>query len=218
MMKRIALFTILLAAATGCSAVVKNTLDMKGGDGGTTDTGPTGCTTNDDCTDGNPCNGLETCESGSCRNGDSMPDGTPCPLDMGGMGMCMGAMCVPPEGCGDGVTQPPLDEECDDGANGDPNDGCTDDCHYSCHSDGECDDGFVCNGMERCMIPGVMNLRSCRPAALLAAEGTPCDSPAFTGGMCRTMMGPPLCCQGTSPDTCCGPDMTGEIVCMPTTP
>jgi cysteine-rich repeat protein len=41
-------------------------------------------------------------------------------------------------------------EECDDGRNGDPDDGCTDACLYSCHASSECMDADVCNGDETC--------------------------------------------------------------------
>ena len=44
--------------------------------------------------------------------------------------------------CGNGEREG--DEECDDGANGDQDDGCTDDCEFSCHDNEDCDDGFEC--------------------------------------------------------------------------
>lgn len=36
-------------------------------------------------------------------------------------------------------------EECDDGRNGDPDDGCRDDCTFSCRSHDDCDDGHACS-------------------------------------------------------------------------
>ncbi len=41
-------------------------------------------------------------------------------------------------------------EECDDGQNGDPDDGCTDACTFSCHDDTDCLDEDMCNGDETC--------------------------------------------------------------------
>lgn len=52
--------------------------------------------------------------------------------------------------CGDGSVDE--GEECDDHANGDPNDGCTDDCLFSCHDDSECLDDEICNGDESCNL------------------------------------------------------------------
>ena len=46
--------------------------------------------------------------------------------------------------CGNGVVDEELEEECDDGQNGDPDDGCTDECLYSCHEDVDCDDDNDC--------------------------------------------------------------------------
>jgi len=42
------------------------------------------------------------------------------------------------------------DEECDDGKNGNPDDGCKDDCTYSCHDNTDCSDSEICNGEETC--------------------------------------------------------------------
>jgi hypothetical protein len=69
-----------------------------------------------------------------------------CTYDVSGCG-------VPPN-CGDGVVD--TDEECDDGADGDPCDGCLDDCTTIVNN---CGDGFVC-GNEQCDD---------------GADGDPCD-------------------------------------------
>ena len=50
--------------------------------------------------------------------------------------------------CGDGLLA--VDEQCDDGQNGDPHDGCRDDCTFSCESALDCLDGERCNGAETC--------------------------------------------------------------------
>ena len=50
------------------------------------------------------------------------------------MGVCSGGLCASP-GCGNDVVD--SGEECDDGQNGDNDDGCRDDCTFSCHDDSE---------------------------------------------------------------------------------
>src|SRR4029453_17743239 len=51
------------------------------------------------CDDGNPCNGLETCDSvtGQCAAGSPVADGTPCPdgTVCNGDETCSGGTCVP---------------------------------------------------------------------------------------------------------------------------
>jgi len=41
-----------------------------------------------------------------------------------------------PAECGNSLVEP--GEECDDGKDGDPDDGCRNDCRWSCHDNGEC--------------------------------------------------------------------------------
>lgn len=52
--------------------------------------------------------------------------------------------------CGNGIVDD--GEECDDEKNGNPDDGCTDECRYSCHVDSDCSDGEICNGEEICNL------------------------------------------------------------------
>jgi hypothetical protein len=198
----------LVVVGMGCSSVVSNTLAMKDGDSGT----PMGCTSSDECpSDGNPCNGEEMCVDRECTRVDPIAEGGVCMMGML-TGICMSDACLVPPGCGDGITQEP-EEQCDDGANGNDEDGCTDECRYTCQDDGDCDDGFSCNGMEMCTIPGAMNLRRCRPG-LLPGEGTACDvTDVFTGGVCRTMDEPVQCCRDAGSDECCFVDVMGEIMC-----
>lgn len=73
------------------------------------------------------------------------PSGTACG-DSGGI--CRDGLCTA-SACGDGVLDVRT-ESCDDGADGDDSDGCTDDCAFSCEDSSQCDDGDVCNGAERC--------------------------------------------------------------------
>ena len=86
--------------------------------------------------------------------GDGSEDGMDAPVESMGDGEEDGV----PGTCGNGE----LDEgeECDDGANGNPHDGCRDDCRYSCHDNDDCSlpencwTGGTCN-MDTPMIPTV---------------------------------------------------------------
>ncbi len=117
-----------------------------------------------DCDDGNVCNGVETCDAGSCTAGTPLDcsDGNPCTDDL----------CDPVDGCsnpdntdacddGDACT---VDDRCSGGAcqPGDPrtcNDGedCTDDdcdpdsgCIFTPNDDNACDDGDPCTVDDHC--------------------------------------------------------------------
>jgi len=52
--------------------------------------------------------------------------------------------------CGNGLVDE--GEECDDGKNGDPYDGCRDDCKFTCKQNSDCSNGNICDGEERCNI------------------------------------------------------------------
>ena len=102
------------------------------------------CESADDCPDdGNPCNGDEFCDMDTslCARGAPPPDGTTCGADP--RMICLLLTCQESY-CGDLYTDAPAGEECDDGQDGDNDDGCRDDCAYSCHDGGECDDGRGC--------------------------------------------------------------------------
>jgi cysteine-rich repeat protein len=49
--------------------------------------------------------------------------------------------------CGNGTVEP--GEDCDDRRNGDPDDGCTDSCTYTCTLPTDCDDGLPCTACLR---------------------------------------------------------------------
>lgn len=89
------------------------------------------------------------------RDGGVAPDtggceeGRACTTPGGASGRCRDGACVAP-GCGNGTVDE--GEQCDDGRNGDDDDGCRDDCTWTCEADGACDDGDVCNGAERCVL------------------------------------------------------------------
>jgi len=99
--------------------------------------------------DGNPCNGIEFCNTDEhrCGHRDPLPDGEVCagpPRSICISGSCQESVCG--DGFTDGGREPP--EECDD-ANAAEGDGCDNDCAYSCHGDEECDDGRPCSD-DRC--------------------------------------------------------------------
>ena len=71
-------------------------------------------------------------------------DGDPCGESEGLI--CLYGECVLSR-CGDGFVDE--GEECDDG-NSILRDGCENDCTPTCESDEDCDDGNICNGIERC--------------------------------------------------------------------
>lgn len=102
------------------------------------------CAQDDDCSDGEPCNGAEACnlEHHTCESTEALPDQTPC----GEAAECNSKRCLPAD-CGDGILSSA--EQCDD-TNLDDGDGCDADCTYSCNEDVDCDDGSVCNGTESC--------------------------------------------------------------------
>lgn len=79
--------------------------------------------------------------------------------------------------CGNGVVEPP--EECDD-SNSTPDDGCENDCTWSCESADDCDDGEVCNGEEICSLEEHYCVSSTFPP-----DGTPCELPDGEDGACR---------------------------------
>ncbi len=107
------------------------------------------CAADADCDDGDPCNGAETCTDARCVLGLVPADGTAtCTTAGGGTdGTCYGGLCSPPD-CGNGMVD--TDEDCDDGRNGNNDDGCRDDCTFTCTDDTSCDDGDACNGAETC--------------------------------------------------------------------
>lgn len=112
----------------------------------------TRCETAEECSDGEACNGEETCDpsSGLCSPGTPLAVEAACASDDVASGVCRVAdglpTCVPPA-CGNGVVEG--DEQCDDG-NTDSNDGCRTTCLFTCVADAQCDDRSVCNGRETC--------------------------------------------------------------------
>jgi hypothetical protein len=150
-----------------------------------------GCTGAGDCPDdGNPCDGTEFCDTGSgaCSHRDVPAEGTLC----GTGASCLAGLCVPAT-CGDWVVQPP--EECDDGRNGNQNDGCRDDCTFTCRTAAYCDDGNSCNGSETCGVDHMCHPGTGEP------DGYACDGGMCCGGICR---GGATCCSNLDCPFFCG--------------
>ncbi|MGE0791726.1 MAG: putative metal-binding motif-containing protein [Sandaracinaceae bacterium] len=130
------------------------------------------CGNDTDCDDGLACNGVEQCDVGTytCGPGTPQADGTACSTTEVADGVCGSGVCLEP-GCGNAVTEP--GESCDDGADGDPDDGCTDTCTFSCIVDPDCDDSDVCNGNETCDL----TTHVCQPATDLDCDdASPCTT------------------------------------------
>ncbi|MCC6873466.1 MAG: hypothetical protein IT378_04080 [Sandaracinaceae bacterium] len=109
------------------------------------------CTEDRSCDDLEPCNGSETCDVSAhrCTVGTALADGASCATSALPAGACRSETCISSE-CGNSVTETAQGEECDDGANGDDTDGCTDLCQFTCEIDSDCDDASVCTGAESC--------------------------------------------------------------------
>jgi len=170
---------------------------------------------NEHCADdGNICNGDEYCnqETNLCDHRSPLSDGTRCGTFP--RRICISRTCQESI-CGDEYIDTENGEECDDG-NGINDDGCDNDCAYSCHDSSECDDGQgctsgICNTDDHtCDYLLVVAGVSCRPADEFCDVEEVCDgsSPecppdAFepSGTLCRPAAGP--CdvddfCTGTS--------------------
>jgi len=144
---------LFLTTACGCSIIVDGAIrDPE--DGGVV---PMDAPMGD--APGNPCAGAE--------------DGDACGTGL----VCVDEECVASE-CGDDVTDPANNEDCDDG-NEDAGDGCENDCTFTCEGDNECDDGLPCNGTETCGDD-----HTCGMGTPLGA-GDPCTQPDTMPGVCR---------------------------------
>ena len=137
------------------------------------------CVSDTDCSDDLVCNGAERCLRGTCVAGAPVPcdDGVACTSDR----------CVEASG---GCESVPDSSRCG------PDEVCTPDgCErIVCMVSEECDDGFVCNGLEAC----VDNL--CRPGTPpLCDDGVDCTNDA-----CSEVVG------GCAPSRCTRAATTGN--------
>lgn len=171
-----------------------------GDDGAVGDAGTDGAEDDGGDDDGGDADGgdLDGGDDGGmgCTEGEACDaDGDPDTNDF-----CIDGTCTPSR-CGDGVTDPDADEECDD-ANDVEGDGCDNDCTFSCETAEDCDDGEECNGAETC------NERAC-------VAGTPLDEGAACNDDTGTCMSerciPELC--GGDDDCDDGDPCNGDETC-----
>jgi hypothetical protein len=94
------------------------------------------CTGDDDCDDGDGCNGVERCLDGECQPGTAVvcDDAVECTADT----------CTPSTG---ECVALPDHERCERGELCDPTLGCR---GRACDDSTDCDDGYSCNGVEFC--------------------------------------------------------------------
>jgi cysteine-rich repeat protein len=138
------------------------------------------CKAATDCDDQEACNGSETCDvSHKCLAGTNLADGTACTATGVTAGTCKAGKCVAAK-CGNAVKD--TGEECDDGNTKD-NDGCNNDCKFSCHADADCDDSDVCTGKETCKIEATK--QTCLKGTALNCD----DSKACTTDACDKVKG-----------------------------
>lgn len=104
------------------------------------------CTVPADCFDGNSCTD-DACDTTTHVCQRTFPSATRM-CGMGSTGMCRMGSCVP-AGCGNGTIEGT--EQCDDG-NMTDDDGCTQECRYTCDEDADCSDNDACTGAETCTL------------------------------------------------------------------
>lgn len=152
---------LLLTATCGCSVVVDGAIRDPADSGVPLDgnaVSPDGNAMPSDAS-GDPCMGME--------------DGASC----GTLLVCIDGECVGSE-CGDAVTDPSNNEDCDDGDE-ESGDGCENDCTFSCDDASDCDDGLPCTGTETCGTDHVC------AAGVALGMGDPCAQPDGMDGICR---------------------------------
>lgn len=134
-----------------------------------------------DCSDGEICTGEENCQSTThaCEPGTAPMDGSTCTI-MGSteVAACRSGICRA-GACPDGMLD--AGEECDPSATPVANDGCEDDCTFTCESDTECQDTDPCNGSESCDVTSHV----CSPAAAVpdCDDMDPCTVDSCVTGM-----------------------------------
>lgn len=137
------------------------------------------CAADPACSNGDPCDGEETCvlagACGVCVAGDGLPDGAACVTSAVTAGVCSASECVAP-GCGNGVVE--SGEQCDDGGASSGH-GCEADCTFTCEEDAQCTDHQPCTGVEMCTAD-----HQCVWGTGLL-PGTPCTTHAIPRGVCR---------------------------------
>ena len=99
-MKQLAMLAVFGLVIHGCSTKFKSDQDADddvrpdAADAADGTDGAVSCTSDDDCDDGEECNGIESCPDGLCEGGEPLDDGTDCTVD-GAAGACEDQICVP---------------------------------------------------------------------------------------------------------------------------
>src|SRR5690606_27408503 len=169
------------------------------------------CTENIHCADDDVCDGAEVCntETHTCEEGTPAADGTACETETGVV--CFMGGCITPE-CGNSVVEP--GEQCDDGMNGDDDDGCTDACEVTCtteadcsHLDGQCTVGACVDNL--CVSEPANEGNSCDDG-MACTTGETCG-----GGTCGG--GAPVDCSSEDSECTVGvcDETDGSCVAMP---
>jgi|GEM_PF-3118625 len=165
------------------------------------------------------------CTADTCANGTAghvSTAGLPCKTDAGlpaNDGWCTAGGACNANTCGD--TYKSSTEACDDGADGDPNDGCKDDCTFTCPTLGTaCPDAILTDcHVPQCAVGGAGQLCEASPGTGLVAQNTACEGtgqcdasgncalPALPGDVVVTEI-------GFNPDACdtAGSDAAGEWI------
>lgn len=173
--------------------------------------------TADTCSDGNVCNGVETCQtvtvSGKtgqkCQPGTAATDGTTC-----GSGLvCKTGVCVSPSAvCGNGVVE--AGEDCDFGTGNGAGTGCETTCKFSCTKTptDSCNDGNPCNGTETCatVTVGGKTGQKCNAGTSLSACAACGTGAVCVGGTCKSSVCGDACVDSAKGEQC---DPPGTSTC-----
>jgi slime mold repeat-containing protein len=123
------------------------------------------------------CHNFEHVQDEICPSGSGIVNGHDAHIecfDAGGVDCSVEDRCGKCNGCGDGVIDA-AGEECDDGNNL-SGDGCSADCKIECKTDGDCDDGKFCDGVEKCVKNDGDLFGSCQPGTDPCVGGAECDN------------------------------------------
>lgn len=179
------------------------------------------------CSDGNLCNGSETCQAGICTSGTPLDcnDNNPCTNDscdsqsgcqhVNNTAACDdGNACTTGDVCSGGsCAGTPLD--CDDN-NPCTTDSCNNGTCVHTNNSASCDDGDACTINDTCSGGG------CAGTPMNCDDGNPCTTDSCSGGVCQHVNNSNVCDDGnacTTGDTCSGGVCTGSpIVCNDNNP
>jgi cysteine-rich repeat protein len=136
------------AAADGGLPLDRDSGKTDSGNPPETDGATPECVTKSDCDDQNVCNGSQICFEGQCfSDNQKLDDGESCGADDASL-VCVVGSCVASR-CGDGLPAFDGSEECDD-ANDVSNDGCEENCKFSCSTASDCPAAPACRENPTC--------------------------------------------------------------------